>query len=156
MKKFVIYFLLVLFLPTKLLAQTYTVGTSGADYPTLNEAFFDINNGNIQGVLVLQIIDNITESTTAELFESGNGGLSNYTSVTIYPTGSGFTINGPLDAPLISLNGAVNVTIDGRVNATGSAKDLIITNESTGTSASTIQFINDAANNIAIDTARVV
>jgi hypothetical protein len=149
MKKLFIYIFLLLTLPTSLLGDdTKTVGTSGADYPTLNEAFFDINNGILTGVITLQIIDNITESATAELFESGYGGTSNYTSVTIYPAGSGFTIDGDIDGPLISLNGAANVTIDGRVGGTTpDTKDLIITNVNIGTSASTIQFSESAANN---------
>jgi predicted outer membrane repeat protein len=47
---------------------------------------------------------------------------------------------------LIDLDGADNVTIDGRVNQSGSTKDLIITNTSTS-GTSTIRFINDASNN---------
>lgn len=149
MRNLIVYFVLLLALPINLFGDDVkTVGTSGADYPTLNEAFFDINNGILTGVITLQIIDNITESATAELFESGYGGTSNYTSITIYPTGSGFKIDGDIDGPLISLNGATNVTIDGRVNATGSAIDLVITNINTGTSASTIHFINDASGNV--------
>jgi hypothetical protein len=149
MKKLIIYMLLMLTLPVSLIGDdTKTVGTTGADYPTLIDAFFDINNGILTGVITLQIIDNTSEYATAELFESGYGGSSSYTSITIYPTSTGLTISGDLDAPLINLNGATNVTIDGRVNATGSTIDLVITNINTGASASTIQFINDALNNI--------
>ncbi|MBK7627191.1 MAG: T9SS type A sorting domain-containing protein [Bacteroidales bacterium] len=149
MKKLIVYILLILTLPVNLIGDdTKTVGTNGADYPTLLDAFFDINSGILTGVITLQIIDNTSEYAPAELFESGYGGSQGYTSVTIYPTSSGLSITGDFDAPLIILNGATNVTIDGRVNGVGSAIDLVITNINTGTSASTIQFINDASTNI--------
>jgi hypothetical protein len=146
MKKLIIFFLLMLAVPKGLLAQTYTVGPGG-NYSTLYDAFYDINNANISGALTFQIIGNITETNTAELQPSGNGNGSYYTSVLIYPTSSGLKIDGDLDAPLINLNGATNVTIDGRVNGTGSTIDLILTNVNTGSSASTIQFIESAQNN---------
>jgi hypothetical protein len=59
------------------------------------------------------------------------------------------SISGNLATPLINLNGADNVTIDGRVNATGSTKSLTITNTSAVTTAgtSTIRFIGDASSN---------
>ena len=145
MKKFVIYFLLVLFLPTKLLAQTYTVGTTGADFPTLFDAFDFINNANTNGDLVIQIIDNTNETVPAVL-NSSNGG-ANYSSLVIYPTVSGLSISGSIAGPLINLNSADHITIDGRVNQAGAA-DLIITNTNTGSSASTIQFIESANTNI--------
>jgi len=75
---------------------------------------------------------------------------TNYTSIAIYPTGTGYSISGNLASPLIDLNGAGNITIDGRVNATGSTQDLIISNLNTsGTSnTATIRLINSAANNL--------
>ena len=45
------------------------------------------------------------------------------------------------------MNGADNITIDGRVNATGITKDLILDNTSTGSNANTIRFFNSAENN---------
>jgi len=48
------------------------------------------------------------------------------------PYNYGLTISGSVNAQLIGLNGANNVTIDGRVNATGTTKDLTITNTNTG------------------------
>jgi hypothetical protein len=71
--------------------------------------------------------------------------------MSIYPTGSARTISGTIaGAPLIDLNGADNITIDGRIDATGSTKSLTITNISTSTTAgtSTIRFINTAENNL--------
>ncbi len=124
-------------------AQTIkTVGTSG-NFSTLKGAFDAINNGTLSGAITLQIISNTTESSTATLNASGTQS-ANYTSVVIYPTGSGFSISGNLAFPLIDLNGADNVTIDGRVNASGSTKDLTIINSSVSgnSNTSTIRFIN--------------
>lgn len=148
MKKYILYFLFLIVLPDCLLAQTFTVGSSGTEFTTLKEAFDYINAGNTTGDIVLQIIDNTVETETAILYESGHDGYSDYSSVTIYPTGSGYSITGNLAGPLIELNGASQVTIDGRVNTVGSTKDLTITNTSNSNAAgtSTIEFINGASN----------
>ncbi len=129
-------------------AQTVrTVGTGG-DYTTLKAAFDAINAGIITGAIELQIISNVTETASAQLNASGSGS-ANFSSVKIYPTVSGLSIAGNLAAPLINLNGADNVTIDGRVNGTGTDKELTITNTSTASTSgtSTIRLINDASNN---------
>ena len=65
-----------------------TVGTSGADYPTLKGAFDAINAGTITGEIILQVVDNTTESATAVLNASGTGSAG-YSSVLIYPTMAG-------------------------------------------------------------------
>jgi hypothetical protein len=59
------------------------------------------------------------------------------------------SITGAFATPLINLNGADNVTIDGRVNTTGTTKSLTITNTSAVATAgtSTIRCIGDASNN---------
>jgi len=124
---------------------TKTVGITNADYATLKDAFDAINAGSISGAITLQIIDNTIETASAVLNASSSP--SNYTSVTIYPTMTGKTISGSLNVSLIDLNGADNVIIDGRVNATGTAKDLTITNTSIGSNAATIRFYGSAENN---------
>jgi hypothetical protein len=125
-----------------------TVGPSGADYTTLKLAFDAINAGTINGAIILQIIGSTTETATAVLNASGSGSAS-YSSVNIYPVSAGLSISGNLgNVPIIDLNGADNVTIDGRVNATGGTYDLIISNSSMNeNNTSTIRFINDATNN---------
>lgn len=142
------------------LAQTVkTVGTSG-NYTTLSSAFAAINNGTLTGDIELQIISNITETTEAKLNASGMGSAS-YSSLVIYPTAANLTIqnlstgnSGPLT--LIEFNGADNVTIDGRVNRTGTTKSLTIENRrqlALGGSndvhnrINTIWFNNSATNN---------
>ena len=132
---------------SSVITVTSTLGTSPAYYSTLKEAFDAINAGTHQGAITVKINSSTTETATAVLNASSSP--SNYASVNIYPTVSGLSVSGNLAAPLISLNGADNVTIDGRVNATGSTKDLVITNTSTSsaTGTSTIRFINDASAN---------
>jgi hypothetical protein len=149
MKKRIYLLIILLFFAGFAQAQTTkTVGGAGADYSTLKLAFDAIYAGTIQGQIILQITGNTTETASAVLNASGTGS-ANYTSVLIYPTVTGKTIGGNLAAPLIDLNGADNVTFDGRLNQSGAA-DLIITNTSVSSTAgtSTIRFINSAENNI--------
>ncbi|HKM94935.1 MAG TPA: Ig-like domain-containing protein, partial [Prolixibacteraceae bacterium] len=127
---------------------TATAGTLTDSYSSLKLAFDTINAGTHKGDIIIKIVANTTETASAVLNASGTGAAS-YTAVNIYPTVSGLSITGNLAAPLIDLNGADNVTIDGRVNATGDIKDLTISNTSTATTAgtSTIRLINDASEN---------
>ncbi|MEI8049271.1 MAG: hypothetical protein WCI92_17960, partial [Bacteroidota bacterium] len=127
---------------------TATLGTLSASYQTLKAAFDAINAGTHQGVITVKINTSTTETATAVINASGTGSAL-YTSVTVYPTASGISVTGDLAAPLIDLNGADNVTIDGRLNASGALKSLMISNTSTSNTAgtSTIRFINDASSN---------
>lgn len=149
MLKFVSLILVFICFSTTVFADiTKTVGATGSDFATLKLAFDAINanvGGLYDGNVTLQIKDNTTETATAALNPSAG-----YTSVTIYPIVSGKSISGTLaGAPIIDLNGAESVTIDGRVNASGSTPDLIISNNSTSNLAatSTVRFINGAVNN---------
>ena len=131
---------------------TASGGTSSGEYPTLKDAFDKINDGTHQGIITIAINASTTESATAVLYQSGytgSGGTSGYTTVSVYPTITGLSISGDLTAPLIDLNGADSVTIDGRVNASGAVKDLVISNINVSTTQGTsaIQFINDASAN---------
>ncbi|MEI6682306.1 MAG: hypothetical protein WCO44_06745 [Bacteroidota bacterium] len=125
---------------------TKTVGGAGASYATLKLAFDAINAGTITGAITLQVTGSTTETASAVLNASGSGSAS-YTSVNIYPTLTGKTIGGNIAGPLIDLNGADYVVVDGRVNAAGAAKDMTITNTNTGLASSTVRFINSATNN---------
>ena len=153
MKKLITLFaLLLIFGFTKAssvsIGVTATQGTLGGSYTSLKLAFDKINDGTHRGTITVTINTNTTETASAVLNASGSASAS-YTSVNIYPTTTGLSITGDLSTPLIDLNGADNVTIDGRVNATGSAKDLVLTNISTSplNTASTIRFYNDASSN---------
>lgn len=129
-------------------AQTIkTVGGAGANYSTLKLAFDAINTGSIRGNIILQITGSTTETASATLYQSGytaTGANSSYTSITIYPTSSGYSISGNIAVPIIYLNGATNVTFDGRVNAQGSTASLSIINSNTTTNAVLIRYINSA------------
>jgi gliding motility-associated-like protein len=142
-----IIFLAFLFLAVIQQVFSATVGNPGGTYKTLKAAFDAINNGTLTGAVTLQIVDNTVEPLTATLNASGVG-AANYTSVDIYPTVAGRSISMAAATSLINLNGADNVTIDGRVNKAGPA-DLTIssTNSSIVIPVSTIQFRNDASNN---------
>ena len=130
---------------------TATSGTATGSFTTLKGAFDAINTGTHKGVIVIKINNNTTETVSASLTASASASTSApyYTSVTIYPTTTGLSITGAFATPLINLNGADNVTIDGRVNTTGTTKSLTITNTSAVATAgtSTIRFIGDASNN---------
>jgi len=147
---FFIHFIVFFLTALTATAQTIeTVGSSGATYTTLKGAFDAINSGTLTGSISLQVVAGTTETVTAVLNESGSGS-ANYTDILIYPTTAALTITGSLTAPLIDLNGADHVTIDGRVNASGTTASLTIVNTSTGNTAatSTIRFINDAISNL--------
>lgn len=127
---------------------TKTVGGVGANYATLKQAFDAINNGTLQGSVVLKITGNTTETASASLNASGTGS-ANYSSLTIYPESpGGYTVSTSVNTILVDLNGADNVTIDGRVNQSGSTIGLTFTNTNTGSIAATIRMQNSATGNI--------
>lgn len=139
--------LLFSFSGTAQVSLSSTAGTTTGTFTTLKAAFDAINLGTHKGIITISITNNTTELASAVLYQTGYNSVSSYTSVAIYPTASGKSITGAIsNAPLIDLSGASNVTIDGRVNRTGSTKDLTITNTATVTT-STIRFTNDAVSN---------
>ncbi|MEP6944790.1 MAG: choice-of-anchor Q domain-containing protein, partial [Acidobacteriota bacterium] len=130
-------------------SATATIG-SGGTYPTVKAAFDDINAGagGLTGSIQLDLIGNTTESSTAELAASGTGGAS-YSSVLIRPSGGiARTVSGSLPAgsPLIDLNGADHVTIDG-LNAGGNSLTISNTTSSAVPGTSTIRFRSGATSN---------
>ena len=144
--KFYYVLIAVLFLVSKSYSQVTVSGSTSANgsYTRLGLAFTAINGASQTGNnIVITITANTTETAAATL----NAGT--WTTLKIYPTISGLTISGSLATPLIDFNGADNVTLDGRVNASGSTKNLIITNTNTSTTGgnSTLRFINSAENN---------
>lgn len=127
--------------------KVYKNNTLQASYTTLGAAFDNISNGTHNGRLTIKLTGNIAEPGNAVLKGSGTGG-TNYSSVLIYPTVSGVEITGDYGGSgLIDLNGADSVTIDGRVNQTGS-RNLTIKNINTSSyGTSTICFRNGAEKN---------
>lgn len=123
-----------------------TVGGASANYPTLGAAFSAINTGALTGSITLQVIANTNETGTAFLQRSGIGAI-NYSSVLIYPTAV-VQIGGNLNAELITLYETSNVTIDGRINQTGSVPALTISNSNYQSNSSTLCFYERASDNI--------
>ncbi len=133
---------------------TATAGTTGpTSYANLRLAFAAINAGTHQGAITVAITSSPSaDNNTAVLNASGSGSAS-YTSVLVRPTGTAGarSITCTVDAgPLIDLNGADSVTIDGR---TGDGYTLILSNQSTASSAntSTIRYRADACGNTVLD-----
>ena len=125
-------FPLLLLAVTSVSSQTIRTVGSGGNYATLATAFTAINNGTLQGNIVLQLISSSSSNPTL----NATGGSANYTSVLIYPTDAGVILTGT-----IYLNGASNVIIDGRINAIGTSKNLIIQNE-TSYAMSALNVVN--------------
>ena len=143
MKKISLFILIfITLISIQAYSQNVTVNPGSGSYSDLKSAFDAINNGVHIGNISIAISGSTSETASAVLNESGSGNAS-YTSVSIYPTVSSLTISGNIASPLIDLNGADNVTIDGRVNGSGSTLDLSIINYSTSNVASTIRFINE-------------
>ena len=132
---------------------TASAGTPGpTDYPTLKAAFDAINAGTHQGSINVWVFGNTTETASASLSASGTGS-SSYTSILIAASGGARTITGAIAAgsPLIDLNGADNVTING-ANSGGTTLTLANTTASATAGTSTIRFINGATNNTVTNT----
>ncbi|HEX8069048.1 MAG TPA: Calx-beta domain-containing protein [Pyrinomonadaceae bacterium] len=114
-------------------------------YSTLALAFTAINGGTLHtGAVRIDVCGNTTETGTAGLNQ-----VAGVTSVTIAPAGGAArTISGAIAAgsPLINLNGADNVTIDG-LNTGGNSLTLSNTTIGTTAGSGTIRFIADATNN---------
>jgi hypothetical protein len=130
-----------------LVQVTATAGTATADYTSLKLALDAINAGTHQGSVEVKITTNISDNQTATIYQSGYNGTSSYTSLAIYPTAANLVYEASLAGVLLDLNGADNVTLDGRVNRTGSTVALTLLNSSTSSSANTIRFINGAQSN---------
>ncbi|MFN0200922.1 MAG: T9SS type A sorting domain-containing protein [Bacteroidia bacterium] len=114
-----------------------TTGT----YATLQAAFAVVNDGTYTGAVQISITANTTEPATAVLNASGAGAAS-YSAVTIMPVGGARIVSGDIAGPLVDLNGADNVTINGADLLTFSNLSI------SGTAGtSTIRFMGDATSN---------
>jgi hypothetical protein len=109
-------------------------------YSTLGAAITAIETNQSGNNISVKIGASTTESSTVTI---GNG---DWSSLRIYPIASGLTSS----SVFISLNGAKNVTIDGRVNQTGSptvADNTCLTLTSTSVTNPVISFDSDAQSN---------
>lgn len=128
-------------------AQVTVAGSTGADgpYTTLKGAFDALNaNSNQTGNTITISLTASTTETLPAVLNAATGGA--WTSLTISPSGgNAVTVSGALAFPLVALNGADNVTIDGLNTGNNS---LTISNAFAGPSgAPTLLFYADATNN---------
>lgn len=145
-KKYLTLLFLLLINLASLSAITIKVGNGIGEYTTLGAAFTAINNGIVTGDVVVQITKNTVELGTITLNKSYTP--ANYTSILIYPTVAGLSITGNINGSFIVLDGATNVTFDGRVNQSGTTNlSLINTNSATAATSSTIELKNSASSN---------
>ena len=114
-------------------------------YASLNAAFTAINGGVIHtgGAITIDVCGNTVEGASAILNASGTG--PTYSSITIAPVGGARTITGSIVGAIIKLNGADNVTIDGRI--AGAGRNLTVSNSSTAASTAAIWLASVAAGN---------
>lgn len=122
---------------------TATAGTLNGSYTTVKLAFDAINAGTHQGVIGISLTGNTTETASAVL-NSGAVGPAAYTSVAITATVP-VTISGSIVGGVIKLNGADNVTIDGRIGGVG--RNITVQNTSTAGATAAVWLASVAAGN---------
>ena len=113
--------------------MTASAGTAPLtrSYSTLGGAFADINNGQLQGTITIDITTSISEGATPATLNSNGAGSALYTSVLIRPTNDGVAVSGnpATGFGVIQLNGSDNVTIDGdNPNTGGTNRNLTVSN----------------------------
>jgi len=128
-------------------AQVAVSGSNGADgatYSNLGAAITAIRATDQTGKTILVTLNQ------AEIIETDSVVITNkgWAALKIQPTLADVTIKGEIAGSLIRLDGAANVTIDGRVGSQGETQSLTLVNNSVATTATqTILIVNDAKNN---------
>ena len=120
---------------------TATTGTLSAGYTSLDLALAQV------GVLHTGVVT-VKINTGHALTATATIGNSNFTSCLIYPTAA-VTLTSALTANVIFLNGADNVTIDGRINAVanvGNVNSLTLTCTGAGSTLRAVQVSNGSQN----------
>ncbi len=100
---------------------------SGETYQTLYEVFNAMSSGTETGEIVILITSDITETTSSTILGSGTGSF-NYESVTIRPEGSNRKISADFAGYILYVYSAQNITIDGRIDGSGSNNQLTFEN----------------------------
>lgn len=125
-------------------------GTTTGSYTTLKAAIDNINNGTHTGSILITVHGNTTETASSVLFQTGTGG-SFYTDIMVRPADTA-TVAKIIDialsgAVLLDLNGADNVTIDGRPLSQGTSRLLTLRHSNPNASAASgvIRMINGAS-----------
>ena len=125
-------------------------GTQPTGYATLGAAFTAVNTGvHTGGTIAIDVCGDTAEGTATATLNASGSGAALYTAITISPVGGAArTISGATTAgsPLIDLNGADAVTIDG-LNTGGNSLTISNTTASATSGTSTIRFIGGATGN---------
>jgi len=144
MKKIYLTLIAAFLLVTGSFAQLVVVAgadattVAGSPYTSLKAAFDNINLASQTGnIIAITITGTTTETASASL----NAGT--WTSMTILPVGIS-SVTGNIAGPLLDLNGADNVTING---LDAGILSLTFDNTNTSATASTVRFISDATSN---------
>ncbi len=124
-----------------------TLGDVDAYYTKLADAFSHINDGTHRGDIQVIVNCNIYEIETAVLYQSGYNGTSDYNWIRVYPSEESIRVFFDLNAPLILLDGADNVTFYGSKDGIGTNRSLTFENELAGSTVSTFMLLNGASNN---------
>ncbi|MBX7055377.1 MAG: immune inhibitor A, partial [Pyrinomonadaceae bacterium] len=130
------------------------LGTTPTAYPTLGAAFSAINAGAHTGAITIDVCGNTDETTVSAVLNASGSGAASYTSITMSPVGGAArTITGAPagGTPMIDLNGADNVTING-LNTGGNSLTISNTTVSATSGTSTIRFQADATGNTITNT----
>jgi trimeric autotransporter adhesin len=146
MRKFYLFILAALY-ASSINAQNVNVNLGAGSYVNLASAFAAINAGTHTGSISIVIVNNTSEPVGGAILNASGTGASSYTSISIAPSGAR-TISGAVTAglPLIDLNGADNVSING-VNAGNFSLTIENTTVSATTGTSTIRFVGGATGN---------
>lgn len=111
-------------------------------------AFEAINAGTHRGAINIEVCGNAFEFALSNAsLNSGEILPANYTAVNIYPVGAARTIESGGGTWVLKLNGADNVTIDGRLGGVGTNRSLTVRNTSTATGTAAVWLSSVAAGN---------
>jgi hypothetical protein len=159
MKKILLIFsfLVIVFGGNKAWSQVSVISTGGssssASYSTLGTAITAVNSGVHGGTIEITIHSNTIETASVSIDSSGSVGGAIYSSILIKPADSS-TVNKVVSTAasgiiLLNLQGADNVTIDGRPLGLGTNRFLTFQHTNTTSGASfTCRLINGASNNV--------
>ena len=105
-----------------ILSGTKTVGTGG-DYANLTTAFADINANGLAGNINLELITGYPAVAETFPIVGPTGGAGAGYNINVYPTtvATPLTISSSTASSIFDLNSTAKLTIDGRVNQTGSS-----------------------------------
>jgi hypothetical protein len=150
--KLLLFFALIAVKANAQITVDATGGTPTGSYATLKAAFDAINNGTHQGAIDIRVHANTTETAAARLDSSGIAAGALYTSVLIRPADTATVVKmislGVSAAIVVDMNGADNVTIDGRPLGTGTSKLLTLRHSNPDSSATSmvLRLINGVSN----------